>query len=135
MKIKFILSSIIASLVLCSCNGNDEFTITVASGQYISNKCPIENAYVGETVFYLYKKDGSDKWNLNYFGIKNFTFERGYEVTMLVEELDATPVEDGPSTILSLKKIISKEQKESEVSSGVKEVVWNPEEEKYNYNE
>lgn len=133
-NVLLILMSILASLMLCSCN--DEYTITLASGRYISSDCPLESAIPGVTLYYLYKKDGSDKWMCLYSGIENFTFEQGYEVVMKVEEIHiSNPPEDGFSKIRRAKKIYSKEKKDSDVGTKCREVLWDPENQKYYYKE
>lgn len=125
--------SILASLIFCSCD--EEYTMTLASGQYVSSNCPIENMIFGVNGYYLCRKDGSDEWEPFYGPIENFTFERGYEVKMRVEEIHTDPKPDLGSVIWRVKKIISKEKKDSDVGPNVKEVIWDSDKREWFYKE
>jgi len=71
---------------------------------------------VAEQLCYWIKKDDSAMWELQYDGIAGFEYEEGYEWTIEVvatEVLD--PPQDASSVDYTLKSVISKVKKDSDV--------------------
>lgn len=90
------------------------YELVVASKKYITP----ESENKDETFtpeHYWVKKNGADRWTFFSTHIRGFEYEEGFEYEIIVEGKEILfPPADGDSMTYSLKKLISKIEKESE---------------------
>ncbi|MDP3398626.1 MAG: DUF4377 domain-containing protein [Bacteroidales bacterium] len=108
---KYIYAIIFAFTVIGCSKDENSLVVSIASERYLS---PLQDE-MNAGVWFLSKKYQNDSWAILSRDIEGFVYERGYEYMIKVTVKATEQYIDQPPVKYILKKVISKERRDSDI--------------------